>query len=109
MSSKRGVFLVSVLIVGFIILGFFFPKETKPSESTRVILEHYDETYIAPVCFEESNPSNNIQDSTLGEAREMNYKAHSACTVDALKAEQDSIIVSMLKDWGIIDNKWDNW
>src|SRR5699024_11621096 len=76
-----------IVIVGILclIISFFIPKETKPSDSTRVILDHHVETYIAPICFEEANASNFLDETTLKQAQEMNYEANSDCTKEALK------------------------
>lgn len=109
MDIKRLLILSTFLIIGMFILGFIIPKETKPSDSTRIILEHHKKTYIAPTCFEASDPSNFIEDSTLGRAHELNYKAHSTCTEDALESEQHSFIIGLLKDIGILSKKWDSW
>ena len=109
MNMKRLLTLSIVLIAGLIIIGFIVPVETKPSDSTRVILEHHQKTYITPTCFEASNPSNFIEDSTLGQANELDYKPHSSCTEDALESEQNPYIIGLLKDLGILSKKWDSW
>ncbi len=109
MNMKRLLILSIALIVGLIIIGFIIPVETKPSDSTRVILEHHQKTFIAPTCFEESNASNFIEDSTLGQAYELDYEAHSTCTADALMSEQNPFIIGLWKDLGIVSKKWDSW
>ena len=109
MNMKRLLILSIVLITGLVIVGFTIPVETKPSDSTRVILEHHQKTYIAPTCFEESNASNFIEDSTLGQAYELDYESHSTCTDEALKSEQNLFIAGLLKDLGILKKKWDSW
>lgn len=106
---KRLLLLCIFLIIGLFIISFIIPKETKPSDSTRVILEHHQKTFIAPTCFEESDPSNFIEDSTLGQAHELDYKAHSSCTEDALESEQNSLFIGLLQDLGILSKKWDSW
>lgn len=98
-----------ILIVVLILVSFFIPKETKPSPDTRIILEHTYKTYIAPRCFEQSNATNYLQDSTLGEALDLNYDPHDSCTEAELESEKDSLFISLLKDIGILSKKWDNW
>ncbi len=112
MNKKKNKLLgILIIFMGmFFISSFFIPKETKPSPSTRVILEHTYRTYIAPVCFQQSNATNWIEETTLKKAKEeFNYKPHSSCTENALKAEKDRFITSILKDVGVLENKWRNW
>jgi len=52
--------------------------------STRVILDHSLQTFIAPSCFEQAEISNNLSDSTLGRARDKRYVPESACSERAL-------------------------
>ncbi|WP_040980484.1 MULTISPECIES: hypothetical protein [Oceanobacillus] len=106
---KKRLLKILIVIMVLVVIGFMIPKETKPSSDTRIILEHTYKTYIAPGCFEQSNPTNFLQDSTLGEAQNLNYDAHDSCTIDRLKNEKDSLIISLLKDVGVLDKKWDNW
>ena len=106
---KKRLLKILIVIMVLVVIGFMIPKETKPSSDTRIILEHTYKTYIAPGCFEQSNPTNFLQDSTLGEAQNLNYDAHDSCTIDRLENEKDSLIISLLKDVGVLDKKWDNW
>ncbi|MFS0645652.1 hypothetical protein [Siminovitchia sp. 179-K 8D1 HS] len=45
----------------------------------------------------------------MEKAKELNYKPHSSCTENALKAEKDRLITSILKEVGILEYKWRNW
>lgn len=109
-KKKNRLLGVLIIFLGmFFISSFFIPKETKPSPSTRVILENTYKTYIAPICFQQSNATNWIEEATLEKAKELNYKPHSSCTENALKAEKDRLIISILKEVGILENKWRNW
>lgn len=109
MKKKRLLILLIVLTAGLIFIGFIIPVETEPSDSTRVILEHHQRTYIAPVCFEDANASNFIEDSTLGQAHKIEYEADSTCTEDALTSEKNPLIIGLLKDIGILSTEWDSW
>lgn len=109
MSKVRLLVFVIILITVLIIVGFFIQRETKPSSDTRIILEHTYKTYIAPKCFEQSNATNYLQDATLGKALDLNYDPHDACTEAELESVKESFIISLLKDAGIINKKWDNW
>ncbi|UJL47785.1 hypothetical protein KFZ58_08015 [Virgibacillus sp. NKC19-16] len=106
--KKKTLILVLVLIGIILIAGFTIPKKTHPSADTRIILEHNKSTYIAPSCFEQSDPTNFLEDAELQDAEDLNYEANGACTEDAFESEQDSLVVSLLKDIGILDKKWDN-
>lgn len=104
-KNKIWFLLVIMVIITLVFVGFLLPRETKPSADTRVILEHTHNTYIAPACFEESNATNFVEESTLEKAQELNYPPDSACTADAIKSENDRLIPSLLKEFGFIKNK----
>lgn|SRR5690606_6599777 len=107
--SKKLFVLVPIIIIAVVLISLFIPRDTQPASDTRVILEHTHKTYIAPMCFEGSNATNFIAESTLEEAHSLSYNPHNSCTEDALTAETDSLLVSLLKEMGILDTKWDNW
>lgn len=109
MHKNRLLLLLTILFSIAVIVSFFIPRETYPSANTRIILEHNKKTYIAPLCFEQSDATNYIEDSTLETAKILNYKPHSSCTQNALKNEKDRLIISLLKDLGVLDKKWDKW
>ncbi|EGQ19273.1 hypothetical protein HMPREF9372_3741 [Sporosarcina newyorkensis 2681] len=110
LKMKSKLFIsVPILIVLLVLVGFIIPRITQPSSDTRIVLEHTYRTYIVPSCFEESDATNFLEESTIQKARELNYKPHSSCTEDALKGDKDRLIVSLLKEIGIVDKKWDNW
>lgn|SRR5690625_1646772 len=109
MSIRRIIMFTVIVISGLIIIGLVIPTEVKPSLDTRVILEHNEETYIAPICFEEAEASNYIEETTLERAQELNYAPHSACTEEALEGEESSLLVGLLKNIGILSKKWDHW
>lgn len=101
--------IVSMLVGSLILSTFFFSKSVQPSPNTRVVLEHTYKTFIAPLCFEKADATNFLEESTLGNARGLEYRPDSPCTEEALKAESDSLFIGVLKEIGIIDKKWDNW
>lgn len=109
MGVRRLTTILVVAVCGLIIVGLIVKTETKPDASTRVILEHNEETYIAPICFEKAEASNYIEETTLERAEALNYEPHSSCTENALASEQNSFIVGLLKDVGILSKKWDDW
>lgn len=109
MKKRSWPLLVLGLLIIVIVISAIIPKETHPSDDTRVILDHTYHSYIAPVCFEDSDPTNFLEEATLEKARELNYEPHTECTEQALKSEKDKLLTSILKDIGIMKKKWDNW
>lgn len=105
----RKLFIFIAIIAVLIIASLVIKKETHPSTNTRIILEHTYKSYVAPVCFQDADITNFLEDSTLGVAEQMDYEPHDACTEEALLAEKESLFVSLLKDIGFIQTKWDKW
>ena len=107
---KKKLWTIAIVFVGLLILSIFFiSKAVQPSPDTRVVLEHTYRTYIAPLCFETADATNFLEESTLGKARTLDYKPHSSCTEKALEAENNLLFISLLKEIGIMDKKWDDW
>lgn len=100
--------IIAVIVIIFG-LSLVLERNTKPSADTRIILEHTHKTYIAPSCFEESNPTNFLEESTLEKAQTLNYKPSSACTEEALIHKKDRLLISILKEIGIIKKESDEW
>lgn len=109
MKLKKTVTIGLILVGVIIIASLLIQKETNPSSDTRIVLEHTKHTYIAPVCFEQSETTNNIADGKLEQADELDYEPSSACTTEALQGEKESLLVSVLKEIGLLDKKWDDW
>jgi len=110
MKKIKLFFVVLIVLIGLLLISsFLIPRETKPSPETRIILEHTYSTYIAPKCFEQSNPTNFLEESTLEKAQELNYEPHDSCTEAELESEDDSLFISLLKDIGLLKHKWDEW
>lgn len=105
--KKNLIITIIAVIVLLFCLSLVLDRETKPSVDKRIILEHTHKTYIAPSCFEESDPTNFLQESTLDEARLLNYKPHSSCTEEALMPKKDRFLISILKEIGIVKDQWD--
>ncbi|MFC2950269.1 hypothetical protein [Virgibacillus sediminis] len=104
--KKWWIFSGILIVIG---AAFLIPANTQPSDDTRIILEHEQHTYIAPVCFEEAQPSNWISEDTLERAEDLDYPPNDTCTEEALAGVKDPFFISLLKDVGIMDKKWDNW
>lgn len=85
------------------------PRDNGPAPETRVILEHSFHTYIAPSCFEEADATNFLEESTLAEAQELEYPAHSSCTEKAFEGNRDSGFIRLMKELGIMDKESKDW
>lgn len=106
---KKVIITIIIIVAVLFILSFIVQKETKPSDKTRIVLEHTYSTYVAPICFNHADVTNYLGDGTLGEANQLEYEPHDDCTVDALAGEKESLFISVLKDIGFIKKKWDEW
>ncbi|MBT2570688.1 hypothetical protein [Planococcus sp. ISL-110] len=108
---KQKKFWTAVLLLAAVVLLalFFIPRENLPAPESRVVLEHSFRTYIAPSCFEQADATNFLEESTLGEARELNYPPHSSCTERAFEGNQDSVFTRLLKELGIMEKESTDW
>lgn len=108
--AKRNVWAAVIFLASLaLIVYLFLPRDNAPSPDARVVLEHTYRTYIAPSCFEQSDPTNFIEDSTLEKARELGYPPDSACTEQAFKSNTDSFFIDFLKELGILKKETPDW
>lgn len=101
--------VLTLALLAIAVIWFFMPQDNEPSTESRVVLEHTHRTFIAPSCFEESEPTNFLEESTLGHARELNYPAHTECTEKAFESNQDSPAVRLMKELGLMEKKQTDW
>ncbi len=109
MKRKPLVIMAVVVLVAAAAAWFFMPQENEPSTQSRIVLEHTHRTFIAPSCFEQSDPTNFLEESTLGHAQELNYPPHSECTEKAFESNQDSPAVRLLKELGLMEKTQTDW
>ncbi len=108
--NKRNVWLAAGILASLsLIILLFMPRENTPSPNTRVVLEHTHRTYIAPSCFEQSDPTNFIEDSTLAKAYELGYPPDTACTEQAFQGNTDSYFIDFLKEIGVLSKETLDW
>ena len=100
---------ILILAAAAFLIYFLTPRENVPAPSTRVILEHTQRTYIAPSCFEEAGATNFIEDSTLQNAKDLNYPPHSDCTEEAFQSNNDIPFVNLMKELGIMEKDSKDW
>jgi hypothetical protein len=108
--AKKTIWTAAILLAAAALIALLFlPRENLPSPDARVVLEHTYRTYIAPSCFEESNPTNFIEDGTLERARELGYPPDTACTEKAFQGNNDSFFIDFLKELGILEKETPDW
>lgn len=103
-KAVLGILIVLILLIG---VSLFVPININPPANTKIILEHTYKTYIAPPCFDQAQATNNLGESNLGKALELNYKADSSCTEDHLKPVQKLVIQILAEKIGLISGNWD--
>ncbi len=96
-------FVLFILIIG----ALYVPINANPPSDTRMILEHTYKTYIAPPCFGQAEATNNLGESNLGKALELDYKAESSCTEDHLKPVKKPVIQVLAEKIGLVSGNWD--
>lgn len=108
--KRKKIWMTAMLLLGAVlVLLFFIPRENTPAAESRVVLEHSFRTYIAPSCFEQADATNFLEESTLGEAQELNYPPHSSCTERAFEGNQDSTFIRLLKELGFVEKESKDW
>lgn len=95
----------SILII--LVLGFTVKVTSYPPDDKRIILEHTYKSYIAPPCFEEANPTNYLEETTLQQAKQSDYEVQSPCTEKLLEEVSDPIFINWLKKIGVLKSGWD--
>lgn len=106
MLTKRGRMLLGG---GAIILALFFflvPIPFGPPGDLRIILDHTLDVYIAPPCFEQSNATNYLTETTWKNAREKGYRPESACTATLLQPAAATLWSKLQESLGIIPGSW---
>jgi hypothetical protein len=98
---------ISILLAASLIAIFTVNIEVKPPDSTRIILEKTYGTYISPPCFDNAQSTNNISESNLVKAVELNYRPDSKCTETSLKGINKTIYIAALEKLGLIEGSWD--
>ncbi|WP_201715547.1 hypothetical protein [Rossellomorea arthrocnemi] len=83
-----------VLIVGMVVF-FYVPFNLSPPDSTRVILDHDQKTYIAPPCFNQADATNFLEETTVAKLDELDYEANSFCTEEALTEKRTTLFHRM--------------
>ncbi|MBP1989734.1 hypothetical protein [Paenibacillus eucommiae] len=98
---------ISILLAVGIIAIFTIQVEVNPPGNTRIILERTNRTYISPPCFE-TTTTNDLSETTLSKAIQLEYEANSVCTEKSLKGVKTTIYFVILEKIGLKESSW-NW
>lgn len=109
MNKKKLWVWVTILGIAVLIALLFVPRENNPSPNSRVVLEHTQRAYIAPSCFEVSGATNFIEDGTLQKAEALGYPPIGECTEQAFIGNNDSFMVDLLKELGVLEKETPDW
>lgn len=100
--------IIGFSILIFLVLGFTVKATSYPPDDTRIILEHTHQVYIAPPCFEEANPTNNVDETTLEKAKQTDYEIQAPCTEKMLAGVREPIFINWFKKIGLLKStNWD--
>lgn len=87
------VLTVTALIL--LVLSLTIKVDVPANGNERIVLDHTYHSYIAPNCFEDSEPTNFLEEATLDKALELNYAPHTACTEEAFAPKKRSLLYSI--------------
>lgn len=94
---KKGT-IIWLMVAGIlIILGFIIEVKVLPSDETRVIIDHTKKVYSAPACYDQAGLTNNLEETTLGYAKEVDYASESSCTDTEFAGERKPFLVSLFQ------------
>ncbi|GAE24833.1 hypothetical protein JCM9140_786 [Halalkalibacter wakoensis JCM 9140] len=89
---KKGTKIWMVLAVLLLIIGFLIPINVEISGDTRVIIDHTLEVYSVPSCYDQADLTNNLEETTLSYAKQLNYMSESSCTEEQLQESKPFLI-----------------
>lgn len=77
-------------------------------DSTRIVLDHTYQTYIAPPCYDRAEVTNNLAEGALKHLKDYSsYVPESACTRDSLAPREVTASVWLSQMLGIGKGPWD--
>ncbi|WP_246873803.1 hypothetical protein [Paenibacillus dendritiformis] len=107
LSRKKG--WVAVIAAAIMIGALFVvPVTLHPPDSTRIVLDHTYQTYIAPPCYDRAEVTNNLSEGALKHLKDYSsYLPESACTRDSLAPREVTAGVWLGQMLGIGKGPWD--
>lgn len=94
---KNGTIVLIGGAVVLLILGFVIPVSVGPAEDARVVIDHTKKVYSAPACFDQADLTNNLEETTLAQARQLSYLSESSCTDQELASERKPFLIAIFQ------------
>lgn len=94
---KKGTVILMIAATVLLILGFTIPVSVEPAAESRVIIDHTKKVYSAPSCFDQADLTNNLEETTLGHAGELQYMSESDCTSTELAMERKPFLLAIFQ------------
>jgi len=104
--AKPSLWIVITLVLGYVVL-FWIRVPVQPAGSTRMIVDHSLQVFVAPPCYNDAKITNNVSESSLSRAEELQYKPDSACTEEALQEVQETFMHILMEKLDIRKGIWD--
>lgn len=95
-----------IMLLAVIGATMLIPITMSPPGSTRVVVDHTLETYIAPLCFDEAEATNHLGEVTWERVSDYGYKPESACTETQLAPQTMLLWQSLAIRLGLINGPW---
>ncbi|MFV8828060.1 hypothetical protein [Alkalihalobacterium sp. APHAB7] len=105
--NKQISILLSVFIILFALIGSLVKTTEVAPANARMIVDHSLNVYVAPPCFNEADVTNFLEEVTLKDAIDMEYRPDSDCTESSLIGESRTLISLLLETVGLRTGKWD--
>ncbi|MFD2704921.1 hypothetical protein [Salibacterium lacus] len=103
---RKWMMICTGLAAALILSGFFIPVQLQAPTNVRVILDHTNQIYVSPPCFNDAKLSNYLEEATYGDASREGYEPASSCTSSSLTEENVTINEALLKLTGLQPSKW---
>ncbi|SFL55812.1 hypothetical protein SAMN03159341_107125 [Paenibacillus sp. 1_12] len=104
----KRIFTGTVILVVALVVSMTVQVEVTPPDHTRMILDRTNRFYIAPPCFNQAVITNNLSESTMKKAKELDYIPESTCTEQSLQAVHKPLLLAWMERFGLQKSNW-NW
>lgn len=94
---KKGTMTLVAGAILLLVIGFVIPVSVSPADDTRVIIDHTKKVYSTPECFDQAELTNNLEETTIGHAKSIEYTSESACTEEALSHEKKPFLIGIFQ------------
>jgi len=104
--AKPVLWIGIILMLGYVAL-FWIRVPVQPAGSTRMIVDHSLQIFVAPPCYNTATITNNVSESNLSRAEELQYKPDSPCTEESLQTAQETLMQLLMEKLGVRKGSWD--